>query len=485
MPGPGSRRGRVRRGGFTLTELLVVVLIVLLVSAATLPAVVGALSNRQVLEAARILQAALAGARDAAIRANAPRGIRLLPELTTDPTTGRSALNLLTGRLVSSRIIAIEPAPDITDGFAMFPVLPDDWPSNALYNVGQHGGNQNAVYPDTQLSAPLLVLQAYYKTTTTSTGTTLLVPNPPTNWFWNVRVGDKFRFSDTGRTYTVAGPMSKANPEGYVNDGDPGSSTVTVSYSGTSPPNNYNEYLLLVNGSDDNSDGYVDNGLDGIDENQDGLVDNMVEWELESWLGPHLLMAQTQTHVPMPYTITRRPVPSPGAREMALPAGAVVDLTTTVDVPPTAGRAYSISFAFQERSRLPVDPSTGYVDILMNQAGQVIPTTYYSTPASAPMGASFYHFWVADRSDVFDPVLPTDTSRIASFPALPMPTTTDVDYLTKTGPGQAGQFLTKDRQLVTLFAKTGHVVTNSIESFDVSNVNRPYTDAQLGAREAK
>ena len=36
----------------------------------------------------------------------------------------------------------------------------------------------------------------------------------------------------------------------------------------------------------------------------------------------------------------------------------------------------------RERSRLPVDPWTGNVDILLNPDGTVVPTTLYSTPAS-------------------------------------------------------------------------------------------------------
>src|SRR4051812_8784607 len=109
-----NQRLRPRRpAGFTLIELLVVILIVLLVSAITLPTVIPALSNRQVSEAARILQAGLAGARDAAIRANGPRGIRLLP----DPSLGLSDATV-----GFNRYIPIEPAPDITDGIVTFNV---------------------------------------------------------------------------------------------------------------------------------------------------------------------------------------------------------------------------------------------------------------------------------------------------------------------------------------------------------------------------
>ena len=74
------RRRQAGRRGFTLIELLVVMLIILLVSAVVLPTVLPAISHRQVSEAARILQGALAGARDTAINNNAPAGIRLLPD---------------------------------------------------------------------------------------------------------------------------------------------------------------------------------------------------------------------------------------------------------------------------------------------------------------------------------------------------------------------------------------------------------------------
>ena len=66
--------------GFTLVEVLVVIVIILIVSVLALPTIMTGLSHRQVGEAARLLQAVLAGARDAAIRDNSPSGIRLLPD---------------------------------------------------------------------------------------------------------------------------------------------------------------------------------------------------------------------------------------------------------------------------------------------------------------------------------------------------------------------------------------------------------------------
>ena len=54
-----------------------------------------------------------------------------------------------------------------------------------------------------------------------------------------------------------------------------------------------------------------------------------------------------------------------------------------------------------ERSRLPVNLYTGYVDILVYPNGSVVPSTIYAAPSSFGMGSSFFHFWVAERTDVF------------------------------------------------------------------------------------
>ncbi len=45
------------------------------------------------------------------------------------------------------------------------------------------------------------------------------------------------------------------------------------------------EYLLLVNGKDDDNNGYVDDGWDGVDNNGNGQVDELEEWEIETWIG--------------------------------------------------------------------------------------------------------------------------------------------------------------------------------------------------------
>ncbi len=47
--------------------------------------------------------------------------------------------------------------------------------------------------------------------------------NPPTSWYWNIRIGDKIQINNTGIYYTVVGPMNtRPNPELFVNIGTPG-----------------------------------------------------------------------------------------------------------------------------------------------------------------------------------------------------------------------------------------------------------------------
>ena len=75
-----------------------------------------------------------------------------------------------------------------------------------------------------------------------------------------------------------------------------------------------------------------------------------------------------------------------------------------------------------ERSRLPVDPNTGYVDILLNPNGTVVPTTKYSSPTSVGMGSAFYHFWLSERSDLFDPQM----QAVAGVPYL-LPMVSDLN----------------------------------------------------------
>lgn len=517
-----SRDCRARPArGFTLVELLVVVLIVLMVSAIALPTVISAISHRQIGEAARLLQASLVGARDAAIHSNAPRGIRLLPDpayftQTTDPRTGAQIAPILprlnnnpnsqiapTAILAANRFIPIEAAPDYTEGLldTYVPAPPAGGPGHVWIGgktPGWAGGFPppfprsygNAPAPFNQcwpinftgvgatswmgVSGKPVILPVVLCVTESALDPTTLLAHPPTSWFWNVRVGDRLTIGDSGMYYTVIGPEVIANPEHFVNDGNPGtvSGLTRVYSSGAEIPV---QYLFLVNGNDDNLDGFVDNGWDGIDNDNDGTVDGVEEMETERFRQTYTAGHNTS----LSYRIRRRPVPSSGSREVALPSTVVVDLTTLMP-----NRATGV--APMERSRLPIDPFTGYVDILMNPGGDVVPTTLYSSPASLGLAGAFYHFWLAERQDVYAPqgdakgnLTPLVSGR--GF-YLPMPAFAAYDTLVTANP--ALPVLKGERRLVTLNTRTGQVLTNSLEdtSFDITNTNLPYLLPQQGAQ---
>ena len=71
-----------RPAGFTLTELLVVIAIILLISVATLPMALVALSEREVSDAASTVQANFAVVQSRAVASGQAQGIRLLPDPT-------------------------------------------------------------------------------------------------------------------------------------------------------------------------------------------------------------------------------------------------------------------------------------------------------------------------------------------------------------------------------------------------------------------
>ena len=477
-------RGQSRpRAAFTLIELLVVIVIIVIVSAVALPTILPALAHRQVSEAARILQAVLAGARDAAIRDNAPSGIRLLP----DPTFSgiNSSTNLLDKRLplAYNRIIPISPAPEYQEGLV----------SINPYSIN-YVANYAAMFTN-QPSNVLVLEEATGNWQPTGTGW-VYVPSPPTSWFWNIRVGDRIQLTNSGPWYTVIGPLTVnpatngENPELFVNVGMPGA-TNPLSYTITAPDGtttytNSPEFLLLVNGVDDNGNGWIDEEWDNVDNDNDGSIDNSTEWvEQEHWQGS----LATVQNPNMTYTIQRRPAPSVNAREVILPSDVVIDATS-----------WGIS---NERTRVPIaafNKYSGSIDVLVNPDGSVIPVTGYSAPTSLTMDGAFFHFWLAERSDVYP--VPTDSkgniqTLMSSFGVtgnypfyLPMPLGSDIarnsgaavpnpyDALVAANP--ALPYLKGELRIVTLFTRTGQTTTNDSPTFSVSNVNQPFLEAQRG-----
>jgi prepilin-type N-terminal cleavage/methylation domain-containing protein len=277
-----------RQKAFTLIELLVVILIILIVSAVALPVVLPAMSHRQVSEGARALQAGLSGARDSAIRNNAPSGLRFLP----DPAFPISYVNGQvdgTKPLASNRWIPIGPAPDYTEG------LLNVWQGALPATVAAlpYPGPPTPAIPNPTWANTTVLMVYESPVTTTTSGAT--VPNAPTSWFWNVRLGDTIQINSVGPKYTVVGPMNigpqgatingtfYANNELFVNVGPPG----TVSpFALPTNANIFPEFLLLVNGRDDNKNGLIDEGWNGRDDDGQHGIDDIGEWvETEKWLG--------------------------------------------------------------------------------------------------------------------------------------------------------------------------------------------------------
>jgi hypothetical protein len=98
------------------------------------------------------------------------------------------------------------------------------------------------------------------------------------------------------------------------------------------------------------------------------------------------------------------------------------------------------------RSRLPVDPRTGAVDLLIQPDGTAAPSLPYGVPASLGMGDAFDHFALVNRTDI-----------VAAADPMPAPK--------------------GDWSILTLLRRTGQiVVTDNPDPAD------PYSSAQQGAR---
>lgn len=268
--------------GFTLVELLVVITIIGLVSAATIPTVVSVLGERHLIGSVQALQGAITQARDLAVSSNSPAGIRLMPSLT-DPTKLDRVVPLFTPERYSEGMITMLPAPTVP--------------------------------------GPLTI-----------TG------NGFSNWAYNVRLGDKVVIAS--HSYTVCGPMVNPNADLFVNIA----------------PGQPVEWLFLVNGIDDNHDGYVDNGWDGYNNDDQNGIDDPGEWETETWQSPVISNALS------PYVITRGPAPD--AKH------AIFELKTPIDL---------------ATSTLFPNLISGNVDLVVQPTGQVTPSLPYSVPTSIGM----------------------------------------------------------------------------------------------------
>ncbi len=484
-----NHKPRTRREGFTLVELLVVIFIILLLSAVALPMVIPAFNHREVSAAGRLLQGALVGARDRASNLNQPAGIRLLPD-PTFPITWTAAGTIAPNTILAyNRIIPIESAPEYSEGRCT-PLIIGSTATGSTAYFGSLGAP--LVVPSFLLTTYqnfLILLENPFDPTQRT-----YPPNSPTSWFWNIRVGDRIQLNNAGNWYTVIGPLvvqpngatGPSNTELFVNVGLPGP---IGNYSGFVPTiaGQPVEYLVLVNGVDDNKNGWIDEGFDGVDNNGVNGPDDPAEsimaygGESETWLGA----MSAQSDVNIPYTIRRRPAPSQNAREVSLPSSMVIDATS-----------WSLG-TLAERSRFPLDllfQFTGYVDILINPDGTVRQTTTYSSPASLGMNNAFYHFWLAERQDLSDIQFNSNgTFQTWANGTAPY-------YLPIASPGSAnnstllpGPYLKGEYSVLSLSARSGNIVVNPAPPFlynsaigynsqsGTYNPSNPFIRAEQGA----
>ena len=274
------RRPRSRTRGFTLVELLVVLTIILLVSAATLPTVIAALSHREVSESARILQAALVGAHDAAIRANEPRGIRLLPDpaLTQPPFSVAAGAGVPgTLSLAYNRFVPIQPAPQYNDGLVAVRAFNDLThpivPSNAFPPPYPHGG----IYPYPFLQNPTNAATRERADGRRVSLLQRLRPHPGDQLAHVVVLEHPGRRPGPapgcrgllyGRRADDAWPCEHAGePRDVCQRYPPGTlSPLTRFYPSLGGAGQPIEYLFLVNGIDNNNNGLVDEGWNNLDD---------------------------------------------------------------------------------------------------------------------------------------------------------------------------------------------------------------------------
>ncbi len=185
---PTTRLPRHAPRGITLLELLIVLTILLMVTAAAIPLMAPALENRQMREGSRMLSTYLSAARARAVQIGRPVGV---------------ILQRFNGQPFAFQMAQVEiPPPYAGDTFDSYMNL-----GITGSNPGNPNGPMTLMYFNQTYNQPTATLAARWYTAVANTGT------------FNhrlVRIGDEVQFNGQGYTYTIFGP--DANGDGLLDD---------------------------------------------------------------------------------------------------------------------------------------------------------------------------------------------------------------------------------------------------------------------------
>ena len=231
------------------------------------------------------------------------------------------------------------------------------------------------------------------------------MPNPPTNWFWNIRVGDKIQINNAGPWYTVVGPMAIASGTTSTGATQPRDVRECRAAGIRSPlvaaTARRCDAAISPISSSSSTAGRQQQRLDrrgmgwGGQQRRTACQRAGMNGESDRVGARAMCSARPSnrlftTCVNQVYTIKRRPGPvaqcprdrpADGRRDRPDRLGVVPERERPT-VPPRTNDPACRRRCFQLQY-------TGYVDIVLNPDGTVLPTTVYSSPSSFSLGSAF------------------------------------------------------------------------------------------------
>ena len=279
---------RERGAGFTLIELLISMSIILILAVITLRLVGSTLDNDRIKTGSRELQSYLAGARDRAIYAGQPRGVRFIPD-QADPYTVRS-------------FVYIGAPTNFSDGQSIYV---------------------------TQNSTTLAPSAATINTLTTLVNRGVLLAGA------QITLGGG---ATSGGIYYSIAPDTVGMAGGWA-------ASTSYTLGATVQPGNGHTYVCTVAGTSGTTQPTTwPTAMGG------SVPDNTVTWTEFSWALTKAYAAGSSLPTGVAYTLQLAPAQLPSEQPRALPQNIVIDLRTSIlpvnwQIPGTASSSYDVLFS--------------------------------------------------------------------------------------------------------------------------------------------